>query len=712
MKKIFLIIVLFFLFSTNAFAFLTFKQSQDISDDTDHLRGITFKPDGTRMYVTTDDSPKANVIEYSLTTPFDIKTAVKVSTTPLDVSEGVVMDKPHAIEFKPDGKVMYIIRSESPLGGVEQFNLTTAWDTSTLSHDTRKVIQGDSECNASVQVRALAFKPDGTRMFTSQQGGYKVCSYDLTTPWDVSSATNLVRSNSFEDEEGQLRNIQFSSDGKIMYLGGNAGDDINKYTLATAWDITAISHVTTYSISSETGEIRGFKFTSNFTKLYVTGDDGSSSGDNVVYEYNIACAGTITCSEPKNDESLVSIMEAHVELTKRIIQHNTLPIMHRMEWLRRHRNKDNLTNQKLKVTIADEQLSKLNEIIKPKVKNNISNDDEEEWFKWNEGRISLGKIKASQSSLAKKVHSSGFAIGADKKKNKDSMYGYVFQLGTDNVNIGGGMSEIGLFTKAYSISMYGTKISDNSTFTDGLIGFGILDIDQNRLTFGNKIEGQRDGKQLFGSINLGKRFNTKKLNLNPSVKIDLGYTELEAFKEYINISNSLADQLYFHEQEIVTGLATIGILLDKTIELDEKIINHHGRFEYISDFSPSTDVELYYLNDESTKYKLTIGNKSEDNYRIGYGFDVTSLSGWSVIANFERFITIGNGYVNEIYLSAGYVPLDGTKFAFNLINNNNLKAGFDFAKNINGFDFKFDYENNLNRSNKNNSANFSLHKVY
>ena len=121
---------------------------------------------------------------------------------------------------------------------------------------------------------------------------------------------------------------------------------------------------------------------------------------------------------------------------------------------------------------------------------------------------------------------------------------------------------------------------------------------------------------------------------------------------------------------------------------------------------------MYYLNDESTKYKLTIGNKSEDNYRIGYGFDVTSLSGWSVIANFERFISIGSGYVNEIYLSAGYVPLDGTKFALNLINNNNMKAGFDFAKNINGFDFKFDYENNLNTSNKDNSANFSLHKAY
>ena len=41
-----------------------------------------------------------------------------------------------------------------------------------------------------------------------------------------------------------------------------------------------------------------------------------------------------------------------------------------------------------------------------------------------------------------------------------------------------------------------------------------------------------------------------------------------------------------------------------------------------------------------------------------------------------------------------------------------MKAGFDFVKNINGFDIKFDYEDNLDRSNKNNSVNLSLHKIY
>ena len=64
----------FFTFLSNSFADLQFKQSKDISDDTDHLRGIFIKPDGTRVYVTSDDATPT-VIEYSLNVPFDISTA-------------------------------------------------------------------------------------------------------------------------------------------------------------------------------------------------------------------------------------------------------------------------------------------------------------------------------------------------------------------------------------------------------------------------------------------------------------------------------------------------------------------------------------------------------------------------------------------------------------------------------------------------------------
>ena len=228
MKKIFLIIMFYVIFfSSNAFAFIEFKQEKDISSDTNHLRGITFKPDGLRMYVTSDDSTPT-VIEYSLTVPFDISTATKISENDLEGEDGN-FDKPHAIEFKPDGKVMYVIRSQSDYVGVQQFNLSTAWDTRTISYATRKIIDGAGDCSTNVQARALAFKPDGTRMFVSQEGAEVVSQYDLTTAWDVSSATNNVCSNSFGGEESDMRNIQFNSDGTIMYLGGSSGDDINKY---------------------------------------------------------------------------------------------------------------------------------------------------------------------------------------------------------------------------------------------------------------------------------------------------------------------------------------------------------------------------------------------------------------------------------------------------------------------------------------------------
>ena len=77
-KALLIALALFFIFSTNAFAFLTFKQSKDISGDTVHLRGITFKPDGTRMYVTADEDDPV-VLQYSLSTPFDISTTISSS---------------------------------------------------------------------------------------------------------------------------------------------------------------------------------------------------------------------------------------------------------------------------------------------------------------------------------------------------------------------------------------------------------------------------------------------------------------------------------------------------------------------------------------------------------------------------------------------------------------------------------------------------------
>jgi len=470
-----------------------------------------------------------------------------------------------------------------------------------------------------------------------------------------------------------------------MYLAGNGDDDIKKYSLSAPYDVTTITlQATTFSISSETGEIRGFHFSSNFTKLYVTGDDGSSSGDNVIYEYDVDCAGTITCKDASTNADVKAIIEANVESAKRLIRNNTLPIFHRTEWLRRHKNKDNLTNLNAEFDFTNKKITKLVNTLESFKKEKDRTYKSDDWFQWSEGRVSFGR-KPTNNTSSRDIHSHGISIGADKIKrdNRDVMYGYVFQYGNENIDIGSRGTNLN--TDSYSLAIYGTKIEDNDYFTDGIIGLNLLDIDHKRVINGNTLKGVRDGQQIFSSINFGKRLHEDEINFNPGIKLDLGYTKLEAFREKTTLGNSLSDSLIYRDQNIKTALATIGVLFDTTDKEDEKIINHHGRLEYVGDLSPSSKAEFYYVNSQSTIYEYKANNKSKHNYRIGYGFDVTSISGWSIVTNFERFGASGKGYVNELYLLLGYVPIDDIEYAMTLDND---KASLTYKRNLNSFDIK------------------------
>ncbi len=680
-KTISFCLIFFFTFLSNSFANLQFKQSKDISEDTSRLRGIFIKPDGTRLYVTEDrDTSQQNVIEYTLTTPFDVTTASNPKKTLLAVTEGglvSVIDNPHAIEFKTDGTEMYIIRSDgSTRVSIEQFTLSTPWDTTTISWTTFKNIK--TGCFDSIQQRGLDFKPDGTRVFVASQGNKKVGQYDLTTPWDISTATNQVCS-SFDEE--QVRNIQLSADGNTLYLGGNEDDDIKRYSLAAPYDITSITlQATTFSVSSQTDKMRGFHFSSNFTKLYVTGDTLDT-----IYEYDVDCAGTISCVDASTNDDVKAIIEANVESAKRIINNNTLPIFHRTEWLRRHKNKDNLSNLNAEINFTNQKVAKLVSALNTLKKEKDRTYNSDDWFEWSEGRITIGK-KDTNNASARDINSYGFSIGSDKikKEDRDSMHGYVFQYGNDNVDIGSNGTNLN--TDSYSLALYDTKLRDNQFFTDSLIGVSLLHIDHKRVINGNILKGDREGHQIYGSLNFGKRLIDEKFNFNPGIKVDLGYTKLKAFREKTTLGDSKADALIYKDQDIKTAIATIGILFDTTDKKDDKIINRHGRIEYVGDLSSSSDAEFYFFNDQSTIYRYKSSNKSKHNYRIGYGIDTTSISGWSTVANFERFGSRGKGHTNEFYLSLGYVPIDEIKYAFKI--NDFKNAGLEFTKELNDLHFK------------------------
>ena len=169
MKKILLGIFLSLILISEVFAVPNFKQKITLSD-IDAVRGINFKPDGTIMYITrringnvnSDAGRRGFINQYSLSTAFDINTATLISTTQL-TEPGEDDDEfsflPHAIEFKPDGTRMFVIKNTGTL--VFQYDLSTPWDVSTISFDTKYDVSGEN------QLRSLNFKPDGSRMYVT-----------------------------------------------------------------------------------------------------------------------------------------------------------------------------------------------------------------------------------------------------------------------------------------------------------------------------------------------------------------------------------------------------------------------------------------------------------------------------------------------------------------------------------------------------------------
>ena len=59
-----LLIIFSLIFSQNSYAEFTFVQTKDVSSDTPGIRGINFKPDGTRMYITNRESAPNNKKAY------------------------------------------------------------------------------------------------------------------------------------------------------------------------------------------------------------------------------------------------------------------------------------------------------------------------------------------------------------------------------------------------------------------------------------------------------------------------------------------------------------------------------------------------------------------------------------------------------------------------------------------------------------------------
>lgn len=249
------------------------------------------KPDGTKLY--TLSSSTDDVKEHNLSTAWDISTASYVRNFSVSAQDG----NQQGLFFKSDGTKMYVVGYDND--NVSEYTLSTAWDVSTASY-----VQNFSVAAQAALPFGLFFKPDGTKMYVMDLGTDAVKEYDLSVGWDISSTT-YVQSFSVATQETNPRSVFFKDDGTKMYIIGTSGDDVNEYSLSTAWDISTASYVRIFSVAGQTTSPLGVFFKDDGLVMYA-----HSSGQ--IFQYQLSTAwdiSTATYSNPTTKYFSVAAQE-------------------------------------------------------------------------------------------------------------------------------------------------------------------------------------------------------------------------------------------------------------------------------------------------------------------------------------------------------------------------------------------------------------------
>lgn len=231
----------------------------NVSSEETIPNGVFFKPNGSKVYVIGRQYDKIH--EYDLSTAWDIRTA---SLNQSSASINSVTAAPQGLYIKSDGTKLYTTGSTSD--AVHEYDFSTAWDISTISHN-----QSFSVSSQLATPNVVFFKDDGTKMYLTGNTSDAVFEYDLSTAWDVSTAS-YSQSFSVASQETAPRGLSFKDDGTKMYVCGSTGDDINEYNLSTAWDISTASYSQNFYVGNIEANLEGMYFKPDGTAFWIIGN--------------------------------------------------------------------------------------------------------------------------------------------------------------------------------------------------------------------------------------------------------------------------------------------------------------------------------------------------------------------------------------------------------------------------------------------------------
>ena len=230
---------------------------------------VTFSADGVRMFML--GGATDTVYEYALSTPWLPSSAVLSTSFSVTAQDTA----PTGIFFRPDGMKLYMIGQTNDT--VYQYALTSPYSVATASYESKSF----SVAAQDITPTGIWFRPNGLAMYVVGSTGDSVYQYTLSTAWDVSTAT-FLQAFSISGQETVPNSIVLTGDGQRMFVCGQTGDDVNVYSLSTAWNISTATFLGVASVSGQEITPTGIYVRPDGSKLHVVG-----TTNDTVYQYSV-----------------------------------------------------------------------------------------------------------------------------------------------------------------------------------------------------------------------------------------------------------------------------------------------------------------------------------------------------------------------------------------------------------------------------------------
>ena len=725
---------------SNSFgAMVTSVQNETFEDLGREINGIHFNKDGTKVFTSYSFALAATpndhhfIHEYNLSTPYDISTRTYAGNDERcktgSGSDGTETQFIHDLEFSSDGMKLFTTTRGNDGDVVYRFDLTSPYDISTCTYisetidlDSDNTLQNGSNAGTRSstddnRLQGMEINENGTKLFLVYHGADaekpRLLEYQLSTPYDLATISLVTSAGIALDGQGVVNpnTMRFSANGKrIFIISHSSGNQaVTQISLNVAYNTSAFTIDGTVSLipflrATGKDEPRGIAFSSSGLKMYI-GDDN----DQEIYEFDLVCPFNIIegkCPSITENKDRTGMVSAQIEIAKRTIDHSTDSALNRLKWIRRNKDKQNLTNLNIDINFTNQRLASLTEIVKNVAAKKKAKDKEEDVFYWSEGSIAVGRIGDTSISSTKKIDTDAITFGVDKFTDENGIKGLAFRVGRNNVDIGNSGSN--LDTDTFNITYYSTTpIEDDTKFLDTFIGIGGLRSDLLTVLDGKNLTANRKGKQIYGTIRIKDEIKKGNLTIIPSGRFDIGHTILGSYNEAGNGGIDVENQ-HIRTKKVRAGFAAVEDVLNEKYTL-----KRHGKIEYIMDLDQSSKFKYTYTGDNSVTFDDSLSSGALHSINGEIGIDIVLQDNFSVFLIYERNQALGLGHTDKIHIAIGYLPNKETNYAFKIQGSDDLRSEYILSKTINDFelDFKIINEDPFNISDIK-QAFFNLRKVF